>query len=362
MKAVILVGGEGTRLRPLTYTTPKQLLPVCEVPMLERVLGRLADNGVSEAVLALGYRPDGFVDAYPDGKACGVRLSYAVEPEPLDTAGAVAFAARHADIETTFVVVNGDVLNQLDLVRLVEFHRRHQATATISLVPVEDPSRFGVVPTDEDGRVLEFVEKPAPHQAPTNLINAGTYVLEPAVLSRIPPGRRVSIERETFPELAAEGAVYALAEDGYWLDIGTPEAYLQAQRDFLTGAAGFGRPPAPGAREVAPGVWAVGKPSVVGEVRGPALVGDAASVGQGALVQRSVVGRGAQVGRGAVVEDSVLLAGSSVGDGATVRGSIIGYRGRVGVGAVIEPLTVVGDDGVVFDDARLRGGRVEGHR
>ena len=362
MKAVILVGGEGTRLRPLTYTTPKQLLPVCEVPMLERVLGQLADNGVSEAVLALGYRPDGFVDAYPDGKACGVRLSYAVEPAPLDTAGAVAFAARHARMDTTFVVVNGDVLNQLDLVHLIEFHRRHKATATISLVAVDDPSRFGVVPTDDEGRVLEFVEKPAPDEAPTNFINAGTYVLEPAVLTRIPPGRRVSIEREIFPELAAEGVVYALAADGYWLDIGTPEAYLQAQRDFLTGAAGPGRPPAPGARQLAPGVWAAGKPSVVGEVRGPALVGDAASVDQGALVQRSVVGRGAHVCHGAVVEDSVLLAGSSVGEGATVRGSIIGYRSRVGAGALVEPLTVVGDDGVVPDGARLRDARVEGPR
>ncbi len=160
MKAVVLVGGEGTRLRPLTLSSPKQMLPIVGVPMIERVLGHLAAHGVDEAVLSLGYLPDAFMEAYPDGRAVGVRLTYAVEPEPLDTAGAVRFAAKYAGIAETFVVVNGDVLTDLDLTSLVAFHRQRGAEGTIALHPVSDPSAFGVVPTDEEGRVMAFVEKP----------------------------------------------------------------------------------------------------------------------------------------------------------------------------------------------------------
>ena len=187
---MVLVGGEGTRLRPLTLTTPKQMLPVGGRPMIERVLGHLAGHGIDEAVLSLGYRPDAFIDAYPDGKCAGVKLIYAVEESPLDTAGAIRYAASQAGTAETFVVVNGDVLTGLDVAGLVRFHHEHPAEATIALTPVPNPSAFGVVPTDDDGRVLAFIEKPAPGQAPTNLINAGTYVLEPSVLDRIRRDRR----------------------------------------------------------------------------------------------------------------------------------------------------------------------------
>ncbi|HEX5267069.1 MAG TPA: nucleotidyltransferase family protein, partial [Acidimicrobiales bacterium] len=179
MRAVVLVGGEGTRLRPLTYTVPKQLLPVAGVTMLERVLGRLAAHGVDDVVLSMGYRPDAFRDQFPDGRAAGVALTYAVEPEPRDTAGAIRFAADEAGIDGTFVVVNGDVLTELDVGALVAFHRERGGLATIALTPVDDPSAFGVVPTDDSGRVTAFIEKPPRGLAPTNLINAGTYVLEP---------------------------------------------------------------------------------------------------------------------------------------------------------------------------------------
>ena len=191
MKAVVLVGGEGTRLRPLTLTSPKQMLPIVGVPMIERVLGQLAAHGVDEAVLSLGYLPDAFMQAYPQDRAAGVRLTYAIEPEPLDTAGAVRFAAAFAGIAETFVVVNGDVLTDLDLTGLVAFHREREAEGTIALHPVADPSAFGVVPTDSEGRVTAFVEKPPRDEAPTNEINAGTYVLEASVLERIPEGGRV---------------------------------------------------------------------------------------------------------------------------------------------------------------------------
>ena len=198
MRAVVLVGGFGTRLRPLTSDLPKQMLPVVRVPMIERVVAALGLYGVTEAVLSLGYRPDAFIDAYPDGVCAGVLLHYAVEPEPLDTAGAVRFAALSAGIDDTFIVVNGDVLTDLNVAELWDFHKSHGAEGTIALTPADDPSRYGVVPIDDDGRVIEFVEKPAPGTAPTNWINAGTYVLEPSVLDRIASDARFRLNEKLF--------------------------------------------------------------------------------------------------------------------------------------------------------------------
>jgi mannose-1-phosphate guanylyltransferase len=326
--------------------------------MLERVLAHLKVHGVDEAVLSLGYRPDAFAAAYPDHQAAGVRLHYAVEPEPLDTAGAIAFAARHAGIVDTFLVVNGDVLTDVDTTALVAFHRSHGAVATIHLTAVDDPSRFGVVLTDANGRVIEFVEKPPPDRAPTNLVNAGTYVLEPEVLALIPSDRRVSVERETFPALAAGGAVFALASDAYWLDTGTPAAYLQANADLLDGV----RPGtlAPGARQVAPGVWTLGAPVVRGEVRAPSLLGAGVQVAHDAVVSGSVIGARCVVERGARVDGSVLLPGARVGSGACVAGSILGRDCVVGQGCQVLPVTVVGDEAVVPEGAHLVDARMPG--
>ena len=359
----MLLGGEGTRLRPLTYTTPKQLLPVAEVPLIERVLTQLAGHGVDEAILSLGYRPDAFIDAYPEGVACGVRLLYAVEPEPLDTAGAVRFSADADDLDETFLVVNGDVLTDLDVTALVAFHRSHGALATIALTAVEDPSRFGVVPTDEEGRVVTFVEKPPAAEAPTNRVNAGTYVLEPEVLERIPLGGRVSIERETFPGLVTEGAVFARYDPGYWLDTGTPEAYLAANADMLNGRRA--RPPAPGAEPVADGVWRLGHPVLEGVVRPASLVGDGAVVAARATVASSVIGAGCRVGPGASIEGSVLLPGAQIGERAVVRGSIVGRGAVVGRDCVLDPTCVVGEgieveDGLHLCNARVPAATAEG--
>ncbi|HEX2785223.1 MAG TPA: nucleotidyltransferase family protein, partial [Ilumatobacteraceae bacterium] len=203
MRAVVLVGGFGTRLRPLTLTTPKPMLPVGHVPIIERLVDNLSKGGVTDVTLALGFKPEPFVAAFPNGECNGVTLHYAVEPAPLDTAGAIRFAADHSGIDDTFIVANGDVLTDLDIGSLVDFHRLHSAEATIHLIGVDDPSSFGVVATDEHGRVVHFVEKPAPGTEPSNEINGGTYVLEPSVLQRIPADRKVSIERVIFPEVAA---------------------------------------------------------------------------------------------------------------------------------------------------------------
>ena len=355
LRAVVLVGGAGTRLLPLTRTTPKQMLPVVEVTMLERVLGHLAAHGVEEAVLSMGYRPDVFLAVFPDDRCAGVSLTYAVEPEPLDTAGAIRFAALHGSVDDTFLVVNGDILTDLDVGALVAFHQANGAPATVSLTAVEDPSSFGVVDLDEAGRVRAFVEKPPPGEAPTNLVNAGTYVLEPAVLDRIPAGRRVSIEREVFPGLVQSGLLQAMASDAYWIDAGTPAKYLQAHADLVSGR----RPgvPAPGARQREPGVWTLGEPVVDGEVLAHSLVGDAAFVRSGSHVRGSVVGAGARVDAATVV-DSVLLPGSVLHAGASVEGSIVGPAAVVGEGARLSGLSVIADAVKVEPGAHLHAALV----
>jgi mannose-1-phosphate guanylyltransferase len=330
MRAVVLVGGFGTRLRPLTLGVPKQMLPVVHVTMLERVVAGLGRHGVTEAILALGYRPDVFIETFPEGTCAGVRLHYAVEPEPLDTAGAIRFAALHAGVDETFVVVNGDVINDFDLTTLVELHRACGAEGTIHLTPVDDPSRYGVVPTDDDGRVLGFIEKPPRDEAPTNWINAGTYVLEPSVLGRIAEGRRVSVERETFPAMVADRSLFARRDDCYWVDAGTPATYLQVQLDLL------------------------------GTLRGRPETGvhPDAEVHPTAVVDNSVVGAGATVRAGAVVIDSAVLAGATIGSNARIEGSIVGDRATIGDGAKLADLTVIGQDAAVPMGADLVAARI----
>ncbi len=323
----MLVGGFGTRLRPLTAHTPKQMLPVVDRPMIEHVVAHLAEHGVDDAVLSLGYRPDAFLEAYPEGRCAGVSLHYAVEPEPLDTAGAIRFAALDAGIDDTFVVLNGDVLTDFDLGKLLSRHAEAGAEGTIHLTPVDDPSRYGVVPTDEDGRVEAFIEKPPRESAPSNWINAGTYVLEPSVIGRIPDGRRVSIERETFPAMVAAGSLYAVESDDYWIDAGTPAAYLRAQLDLIDGHRAAGP---------------------VDGVSPSALVDEA-------TVRHSVLMDGVVIEEGAVVIDSVLLPGARVESGGEVTGSVIGPGALVEEGAVVTNLSVLGEGAVVEAGELLDG-------
>ncbi len=323
MRAVVLVGGFGTRLRPLTFTTPKPMLPVGHRPIVENLVSMLAAAGVDEVVLGLGFKPEPFIEAFPDSMCAGVRLVYAVEPEPLDTAGAIRFAANFAGIDDTFVVVNGDVLTDLDVSSLISFHRSHGAEATIHLTPVDDPSAYGVVAMDSDGKVERFVEKPAPGTAPSNLINAGTYVLEPSVLARIPLGRKVSIERETFPLIVEDGGLFAMATDDYWIDTGRPEPYRRANLDMIDGVRRALSAPA---------------------VEAGALVHATATI------SHSLVSAGASIEAGAHVADSVILPGAVVGAAARVTGSIV--MGHVGANAIIDD-TVVGREGRVADGAVL---------
>lgn len=317
MRAVVLVGGFGTRLRPLTYSVPKPMLPVGHLPIIERLVANLVRGGVTDVTLALGFKPEPFLEAFPDGTCAGAQLHYAVEPEPLDTAGAIRFAAEAAGIDETFVVVNGDVLTDLDIATLVDFHRARGAEATLHLIAVPDPSAFGVVALDDVGRVERFVEKPPPGTEPSNLVNAGTYVLEPSVLGRIPTGRKVSIERETFPAIVADGGVFAMATDDYWIDTGKPELYLAANLDLLGGRRVHDH-----CEPVAPG----------------------AIIDPSATVTAAIIATGAVVDAVAVVEHSVVLAGAHIGVGAVVRDSVV--MGRIGDGASVERC-VIGADAVV---------------
>ena len=325
--------------------------------MIERVLGHLAAHGVVDVVLSLGYLHDAFLDLFPEGRLAGVSLAWAVEPEPLDTAGAVAFAARTAGIDDgALLVVNGDVLTDLDVSAMIAFHNQRGAEATISLAEVPDPSPFGLVEVDATGEVTRFVEKPAFRVPGAGRVSAGTYVLEPSVLDRIPAGRRMSIEREVFPALVEKGSMFGFFSSAYWTDTGTPVQYLQAQLDLLSGI----RPgaPAPGAVTRGDSVWTLGNAVVDGEVRGPSLVGPAAFVARGAVVEGSVIGAGARVHAGALVQGSVLLPGAAVRAGAVVSRSVVGERAVVGEEARLSDLTVVGAGVEIAPGTRLEGVRV----
>ena len=326
MRAVVLVGGFGTRLQPLTLDTPKQMLPIVGKPMIEHVVEHLSKHGITEVVLSLGFAPDVFQATYPDGYCDEVPIHYAIEPEPLDTAGAIRFAAESANIKETFLVLNGDVLTDLDVKKLVDFHKETRAEASIHLIPVEDPSRYGVVPTDQSGRVTGFIEKPLPGESPTNWINAGTYVLEPSVLEQIPSNQRVSVEKETFPALAAKSQLFAFQSETYWIDTGTPATYLQAQMDLLDGG-----------------------------VRGNSHSGvDPTSLINGEVTE-SVIGADVVIEKGSRIEKSVILKGAKIAKGAIISNSIIGFESHVGENATIRSLSVVGHRVKVPKRAELNG-------
>jgi NDP-sugar pyrophosphorylase family protein len=297
VNAVLLVGGFGTRLRPLTEWRPKALLPIANRPYLEIMVDHLRGQGVTRVVMSCGHLADAIRDHFGDGRGAGVQVDYAIEDEPLGTGGAIAFAAR--GIEETFIACNGDVLGELDVRSLVDHHRSHAAAGTIALTSVDDPSRYGVVVTDDDGAVQAFVEKPPPGTVAADTINAGTYVLEPHVLELVPPGRMVSVEREVFPQLVGRG-LHAVPGHGSWRDIGTPESYLAANLEHMDDGGSI-------------------DPTAV--------------VAAGARVHGSVLGPAASVETGADVSGSVLLDGARVGENAVVAACVVGPGREVPAGA-----------------------------
>lgn len=325
MQAIVLVGGEGTRLRPLTLTVPKPALTLVDRPFLAFIVEWLAAHGVEEVVLACGFLPDVLREALAgEEERAGARIRYVAEPDPRGTAGAIRYAAEQLgdELGERFLALNGDVLTDLDLTALLRAHQQRGARATIGLYGVEDSSAYGLVRTGERGEVLEFAEKTG--QAVPGEINAGIYVLERSVLDLIPPETAVSIEREVFPRLAGEG-LRALRLDGYWMDIGTPDRYLRASWDILEGRVRTRVEP------TAPGLFV----GVGAEVAADARLGP-----------RAVVSAGCRVEAGAEVRDSALLEGCSVGAGARVRGSILGPGVVVAPGARLDGAVVGADERV----------------
>ena len=350
MQAVVLVGGEGTRLRPLTYGTPKPMVPIMNVPFLERTLVRLREAGIDDVILPAGYLPQAITGYFGDGAKLGIHLTYVIEETPLNTAGALKNIADH--ITGPFFVLNGDVLTSLDLRAMMAFHREHGGAGVLHAIRVEDPSAFGCILRDADGRIRRFVEKPPREQAPTNEINAGTYLLEREILDWIPAGRPVSIERETFP-LILEGdrPLHSYVTDDYWIDLGRPEAYLGAHRDIFDGkmplalGAGTSGIAGPGARS-----------SDARGVTAPSYVGAGVTIEPGARVgPYAVIGDGCRIERGAVVSNTILWDGVHVGAGARVEGAIIAARTMVGAEVVIKPGAVIGHGAEIEAGALVAG-------
>jgi mannose-1-phosphate guanylyltransferase len=340
LQALILVGGEGTRLRPLTSTMPKPVVPLAGQPFMAYMLQWLRSHGVDDVVLACGFLPDAMRAVLGDGEALGMHLRYVIEPHPLGTGGALKYAEEH--LQERFFMLNGDVLTDLDLTAQLAQHERTGARGTLGLIAVEDPSAYGLVPMHEDGSVREFLEKPGPEEVvDTNLINAGMYILERDILARMPPaGTNCSIERDVFPSLVGDG-LYGFEQAGYWMDIGTPDRYLQATFDILEGNVSTEI----GARLAGSGMRLLGDGTeVAGRVARPALIGPGCRIAEHALVGgRAVLGRDVQVGEGAHVESSVLLDGAVVGARSIVRGAIVGPGVRIGEHCHIDGGAVLGE-------------------
>jgi mannose-1-phosphate guanylyltransferase len=324
MQAIVLVGGEGTRLRPLTSAVPKPALTLVDRPFLAYMVEWLARHGVEEVVLACGFLPDVLREALGEGEHAGTRVRYVVEPEPLGTAGAIRFAADELgdELGERFLALNGDVLTDLDIGALVSAHDERGAGATIGLHPVEDSAAYGLVSRGAEGAVLEFLEKtgePAPGE-----VNAGIYALERSVLDLIPPGRKMSIEREVFPRLVGQG-LYATMLDGYWMDIGTPERYLQATWDILEGRVETMVEPTGPGMYVDPAAE-IAESAVVGP---RAVLGPRCRIESGVEVRESVLLEGCVAEMGARVSRSILAAGARVEAGAALDGAVVGSDQRV---------------------------------
>lgn len=334
--AVVLVGGKGTRLRPLTLSAPKPMLPTAGLPFLTHLLSRIAAAGVEHVILSTSYQAATFEAEFGDGSKLGLQIEYVTETDPLGTGGGIANVAPRLRNDTV-MVFNGDVLSGADLTQMLAAHHDTEAELTLHLVRVSDPRAFGCVPTDDTGRVLAFLEKT--EDPPTDQINAGTYIFNRSIIDRIPRGRAVSVEREVFPALLSDGVkVCGFVDSSYWRDMGTPEDFVRGSSDLVRGLA-----PSP----------------ALGGQRGESLVHDGASVAPGAvLIGGTVVGRGAEIGPGVRLDGAVIFDGARIDAGSVVERSIIGFGAHIGPRALIR-------DGVIGDGANigarcelLRGARV----
>jgi mannose-1-phosphate guanylyltransferase len=349
MKAVILVGGEATRLLPLTCNTPKVMVPVLNTPFLEHVIHYLSEHQINDIILAQRHLSKPIQSYFGNGSQFGVRLTNTVEDTPLGTAGAVKNAEKYLD--DTFLVLNGDIFTDLDIMAMVGFHLEREAKVTIALTPVDDPTSYGLIETNAQGRVTRFLEKPKWSEVTSNMINAGTYVLEPEVLSQIPQQANFSFERGLFPLLLHQGEpIYACPSSAYWIDIGTPEKYFQLHRDLFSGSS---------TRHSGPrGEVLVGEQSYIhptAQIRGPVVIGNNCAIGykvkltgpvvigsggtilEDSVIEESIIWRNAQLGQRVSLKNSIVADYCRLNDNCSIEGSILGDNVTVGIGYKLEP-------------------------
>jgi mannose-1-phosphate guanylyltransferase len=337
MQALILAGGEGTRLRPLTSTVPKPVVPLVDRPFIAFMIDWLREHDVDDIVMSCGHLASGVRNVLGDGEAFGIRLRYVEEPRPLGTGGALKFAEQLLD--ERFLMLNGDVLTDLDLSGQIAQHERTGAAATLALTPVEDPTAYGLVRIADDCTVTEFVEKPSPDQIDTRNISAGVYVLERSVLELLPAGEPASIERDVFPRMVGDG-LYGCVSRGYWLDIGTPERYLQGTFDILEGSVGTQVAERMGTSYlcVEHGVESEGR------IVPSALVESGCRIGEGARIGgRAVLEHDVSVGENTTIEGSVVMRGAEIGANCTLRGCIVAGGVRIGDHCLVEGMSVLGE-------------------
>ena len=346
MKVVILAGGEATRLRPLTCNTTKIMVPVLNRPFLEHLIGYLKTHNIIDIILAIGKLPEQVANYFGDGSKFGVRIAYSTEDFPMGTAGAVKNAERFLD--ASFLVFNGDIFTDIDLSAMMELHRQHKARVSLALTHVDDPTMYGVVETDGQGRVKCFTEKPSRDKVATNMINAGIYILEPDLLTHITPNAFSMFERDVFPPLLESGhAIYGYASQDYWIDIGTPDEYLRLQHDLLR------RDP----RNEGTRFEGDSSAHSSARIEGPVLIGEACSIGRNSMIKGpAVLGMRCRVEEDAVIEGAILWSDCKIGRGASLRHCLVASRCHVGEESEVLDGCILGDDVLIGKGNKLSNG------
>lgn len=343
MKAVVLVGGEGTRLRPLTYDLPKPMVPICGNPFTQYQLDLMKQHNITEVIFSMGYKWSSFENHFGDGSQLGMKIQYVVEEYPLGTAGAIKNVEDFLD-EEDFLVFNGDILSEMDLTDIIDFHKRNKADCTIVLTPVENPTIYGVVELDENHRVHRFTEKPKKEEVRSNLINAGLYILKRDMLLRMEKGKKYSIERQIFPAMLTDGEMlFGYNYDGYWMDIGTPYKYLKANHDMVLGTMKFDIGMKDGIHTGSD--FSCSKNAVINE---PVWIGDGVAIEEDAkIIGPAIIRNGCKIGKGAVIDGALLWENIKVGRGARIYRSLIGRNAEIGNLARLGNLCVVGSGEVI---------------
>jgi mannose-1-phosphate guanylyltransferase len=355
LKGVILAGGKGTRMRPLTYLTPKPMLPLINKPFMEYFILRLKSYGITHMILSTQYIPDVFNEYFGDGSRFGVSLIYVTEEMPLGTCGAVKNVEKYLGNEA-FTVFNGDILTAINLKNMINFHKSKKADITISLAPVEDPTAYGLVPIDKDCRVKEFLEKPSLEEISTNLINAGTYIIEPHIMGHVPPGENYSFERGLFPKVLKLGyKIYGFVSNAYWLDLGTPEKYMAAHMDILDRKIDFKYP----YKKIYPNIY-IGEGAKYKRgnlTTGPIVIGENTVIEQNAkILPLTVIGSNCIIGIDSSISESIVFDECTIGKNCIIRNSIIAKNVKIGNNVKIEENAVIGENTIIEDKNILRNG------